>query len=479
MSATDLDAVVAQARSDRGRLDSAAMGTVSLTALGIASVVGAGIFVTTGTAASQYAGPAVIISFVIAGVAAAVTALCYAELAAMIPAAGSTYSYAYATFGVFLAWVIGWDLLLEYLFAAATVAVGWSGYFTAFLQSIGIDLPHAITNAPFEDDPGVVNLPAIAIVLFTCWLLYRGTQESARANNAMVALKLAVLIAFVIAGAWFIERGNWEPFVPPNEGAFGDYGITGVLRAAGVVFFAYVGFDAVSTAAAEARRPQRTIPLALIATVAISTLLYVAIGLVMTGMVDYRRLDVADPIAEAVRAAGPSLDWLEAAVSVAAVIGLAATVLVTFYGQTRIFMRMASDGMLPDRLGRIGERFKTPGWATLVCAIAGSLCAGFTPIDVLTNLVSIGTLLSFVIVCGAVLALRRRRPDIDRPFRVPAVHLVAPLGIVSAAALIALLPITTWIRLAIWLTIGLAIYFTYAKPRSQARMARIASEQRS
>jgi APA family basic amino acid/polyamine antiporter len=476
VSDTNLDAVVAQAGRDRARLDSRALGPVSLTALGIASVVGAGIFVTTGTAASQYAGPAVIISFLIAGGAAAVTALCYAEMAAMIPAAGSTYSYAYATFGTFLAWFIGWDLLLEYLFAASTVAVGWAGYFDAMLQSVGITLPHSLSNAPFQDDPGVVNLPAILIVLLTCWMLYRGTRESTRANNAMVALKLAVLVAFAAFGVWYVEDANWEPFVPSNTGDFGDFGVSGVLRAAGVVFFAYVGFDAVSTAAAESRRPQRTIPIGLLATVGISTLLYVLIGAVMTGMVDYRRLDVADPIAEAVRAAGPALSWLEAAVSIAAVIGLAATVMVTFYGQTRIFMRMASDGMLPDRLGAVGSRFKTPGAATLVCAVAGGLCAGFTPIDVLTNLVSIGTLLSFVIVCGAVLVLRRRRPDLERPFRVPAVHVVAPAGIVSAAALIALLPVTTWIRLAVWLLIGLVIFFAYAKPRSSERMRRLAGE---
>ncbi len=467
-----LDAVLAQARRDRGRLNSGAMGAGSLTALGIASVVGAGIFVTTGTAAAQYAGPAVVISFLLAGVAAAVTALCYAELAAMIPAAGSTYSYAYATFGIFLAWFIGWDLLLEYLFAASTVAVGWSGYFDAMLQSIGITLPHALTNAPFQEDGGVVNLPAIAIVLLCCALLWRGQQESAKANNWMVALKLSVLGAFVAAGIFYVTKSNWEPFIPANTGAFGDFGVSGVLRAAGVVFFAYIGFDAVSTAASEARDPQRTIPIGLLATVAIATTLYVLIGIVMTGMVDYRRLDVADPIAEAVRAAGPGLDWLEAAVSIAAVVGLAATVLVTFYGQTRIFMRMASDGMLPDRLGWVG-RFRTPGFATLVCAVAGALCAGFTPIDVLTNLVSIGTLLSFVIVSGAVLVLRRRRPDLERPFRVPAVNVVAPLGIVSAGALIALLPITTWIRLAVWLLIGLAIFFSYAKPRATARMAAV------
>ncbi len=469
-----LDAIVAQAKRDRGRLNSGAMGAGSLTALGIASVVGAGIFVTTGAAAAQYAGPAVVFSFLLAGVAAAVTALCYAEMAAMIPAAGSTYSYAYATFGIFLAWFIGWDLLLEYLFAASTVAVGWSGYFDAMLQSIGITLPHSLTNAPFQDDGGVVNLPAILIVLLTCGLLWAGTRESAKANNWMVALKLSVLVLFIGFGIFYVTKSNWEPFVPDNTGHFGDFGITGVLRAAGVVFFAYVGFDAVSTAAAEARRPQRTIPIGLMATVGISTLLYVLIGIVMTGMVDYHRLDVADPIAEAVRAAGPSLGWLESAVSIAAVIGLAATVLVTFYGQTRIFMRMASDGMLPDRLGAIG-RFRTPGTATLVCAIAGGLCAGFTPIDVLTNLVSIGTLLSFVIVSGAVLVLRRRRPDLERPFRVPLVNVVAPTGMVSAALLIALLPVTTWIRLAVWLLIGLVIFFAYAKPRSTERMARLAA----
>lgn len=468
-----LDAIVAQAKRDRGRLNSGAMGAVSLTALGIASVVGAGIFVTTGAAAAQYAGPAVVFSFLLAGIAAAVTALCYAEMAAMIPAAGSTYSYAYATFGVFLAWFIGWDLLLEYLFAASTVAVGWSGYFDAMLQSIGITLPHSLTNAPFQDDGGVVNLPAILIVVLTCGLLWAGTRESAKANNWMVALKLSVLVLFIGFGVFYVTKSNWEPFIPANTGDFGDFGVTGVLRAAGVVFFAYVGFDAVSTAAAEARRPQRTIPVGLMATVGISTLLYVLIGIVMTGMVDYRRLDVADPIAEAVRAAGPGLDWLEGAVSIAAVIGLAATVLVTFYGQTRIFMRMASDGMLPDRLGAVG-RFKTPGFATLVCAVAGGLCAGFTPIDVLTNLVSIGTLLSFVIVSGAVLVLRRRRPDLERPFRVPAVNVVAPAGMVSAALLIALLPVTTWIRLAVWLLIGLVIFFAYAKPRSTERMARLA-----
>ncbi|HWV84912.1 MAG TPA: amino acid permease [Capillimicrobium sp.] len=473
---TNLDAIVAQARRDRDRMDSRAMGTFSLTALGIASVVGGGIFATTGVAAAEYAGPAVVISFVLAGLAAAVTALCYAELASMIPAAGSTYSYAYAVFGIFLAWFIGWDLLLEYLFAASTVAVSWSGYVGALAAKAGIDLPNALMNPPFGDDPGVVNLPAVAIVLFTCWLLLIGMRESTRANNAMVVLKMAVLVLFVAVGAWFVTQVNWEPFVPPNEGAFGEFGVSGIVRGAGVVFFAYVGFDAVSTAAAEARNPRRTVPVGLLATVLISTVLYVAIGIVMTGLVPYHQLNVPDPLAVAINEAGSSLDWLETLVDVAAIVGLAATVLVTFYGQTRIFMRMASDGMLPDALGRVSTETRTPVQATLVCAIAGAVVAGLTPIEALSNLVSIGTLLSFTIVCAGVVVLRHRRPDLERPFRVPAVHLVAGTGILASVGLILTLPVSTWIRLAVWLAIGLVIYFTYAKRRSTERMAAVAAQ---
>ncbi len=471
MAGGNIDAVIAQAKRDRSRLDSAAIGPFSLTAIGVASVVGAGIFVTTGEAAAEYAGPAVVFSFLLAGLAAGVTALCYAELAAMVPAAGSTYSYAYAVFGSFLAWFIGWDLLLEYLFAASTVAVGWSGYFASAMHSIGVTVPHDLVNPPFGNDAGIVNLPALAIVFLTCGLLYLGTKESARANNAMVALKVGVLLLFVGVGAFFISQTNWEPFVPSNEGAFGEYGISGILRAAGLVFFAYVGFDAVATAAAETRRPQRTIPIGLLATVIISTVLYVMIGIVMTGLVPYKTLNVPDPLAVAVSQSHGSLQWLEGFVSVAAVIGLAATVLVTFYGQTRIFMRMSSDGMLPERLGRVNERFQTPGPATLVCAIAGAIIAALLPIDVLGDLVSIGTLLSFTIVCAGVLVLRRTRPDLERPFRVHAVWVVAPLGIIFAVALMATLPIDTWIRLAAWMAIGMLIYWFYARSRAEARMA--------
>jgi APA family basic amino acid/polyamine antiporter len=473
---TALDAILKQARTDRTRLNSGALGPFSLTTLGIASVVGAGIFVTTGEAAANYAGPAVVVSFVLAGLAAALTAVCYAELAAMIPAAGSTYSYAYATFGMVVAWIIGWDLLLEYLFAASTVAVGWSGYAVSLLDSIGPRLPAELTNPPFGRDAGWVNLPAVVIVALTSAVLVIGVRQSARANNAMVLLKMAVLVLFVVFGIAYVDPGNWEPFVPPSHGEFGDYGTTGILRAAGVVFFAYIGFDAVSTAAAEARDPQRTVPIGLLATVAVSTVLYVAIGLVMTGLVDYRSLDVADPISRAIAAAGPALGWLRAAIDVAAVVGLASTVLVTFYGQTRILMRMSSDGMLPPAFGRVGERFRTPGFATVMCGIAGAVIAGVLPINILGELVSIGTLLSFLIVCGGVLVLRRTRPDLPRPFRVPAVGVVAPLGILAALSLMLTLPPDTWIRLGIWLALGGAVFLLYSRRRSAARFAELERE---
>jgi basic amino acid/polyamine antiporter, APA family len=471
-----LETILVQARKDRKRLDGAAMGAFSLTTLGIASVVGAGIFVTTGTAAAQYAGPAVVISFVLAGLAAAFTAICYAELAAMIPIAGSTYSYAYAAFGVFLAWFIGWDLLLEYLFAASTVAVGWAGYAVSFLDTIGIHVPHDLANPPFGDDSGIVNLPAILVVAATTWLLIAGTRQSAGVNNAIVALKLLVLLAFVAVGAFAVDTSNWTPFVPANDGDFGDFGASGIIRGAGVVFFAYVGFDAVSTAAGEARNPQRTVPVGLLATVLISTALYVAIGLVLTGVVPYANLNVADPLSEAVRAEGQGASWLDEALGVAAVVGLFSTVLVTFYGQTRILMRMSADGMLPPRFNRVSRRLKTPVFTTVVCGVAGAAVAALVPIDVLGELVSIGTLLAFIIVCAGVLVLRRTHPDIERPFRVPHVQLVAGLGLVSALGLMVTLPIDTWIRLAIWLVIGLTIFFSYARSHTREEFASLAQE---
>jgi APA family basic amino acid/polyamine antiporter len=470
-----LDTIIKQAKADRKRLDSAALGPVSLTALGIASVVGAGIFVSVGTGAAEYAGPGVTISFVIAGLAAGVTALCFAELASMIPAAGSTYSYAYAAFGVFVAWFIGWDLLLEYLFAASTVAVGWAGYAVDMLGSVGIEVPSDLANPPISDGgstTGIINLPAILVVAATTTLLAIGMRQSARTNNAMVFLKMSILILFVIVGVFFVTTDNWSPFVPSNEGGFGDYGVSGVIRAAGLVFFAYVGFDAVSTAAAEARNPQRTVPIGLIATVLISTALYIGIGLVMTGMAPYVDLNTADPISSAIRIAGAG-KWLEEAVDIAAVVGLFSTVLVTFYGQTRIFMRMSSDGMLPGAMGRVSPRFRTPVFATVLCGIVGGIVAGFVPIQTLTNLVSIGTLTAFLIVCCGVLYLRRKRPDLERAFRVPAVPLVAGFGIFASLGLMVTLPIDTFVRLIAWLLIGLVIFFFYARSHTRERFAAI------
>ncbi|HEY1855649.1 MAG TPA: amino acid permease [Solirubrobacterales bacterium] len=470
----NLDAILATAAHDRKRLDSHALGAFSLTLLGVASVVGAGIFVVTGDAAAHYAGPAVLISFVLAGIVAGLTALCYAELASSIPAAGSTYSYAFAAFGSFVGWFIGWDLLLEYLFAASTVAVGWSGYLVSLCSSIGVQIPHDLAAAPFGSEHGIVNLPALTIMLLTSGALYLGTRESAIANNAMVALKLTILVLVVVIGVFHVSSSNLTPFVPAHHGGFGDFGWTGVLRGAGIVFFAYIGFDAVSTAAAEARNPRRTIPIGLLGTVLIATAIYIAVGFVLTGMLNYRQLGVADPIAAAVHAAGPHLEWLLRATDVAAVVGLASTVLVTLYGQTRIFMRMSEDGMLPPAFGKVGEKTKTPHFSILVCGVAGGTVAALVPLSVLGELISIGTLLAFIIVSAGVVVLRRRYPDLERPFRVPALSLVAVTAIVSSLALMATLPGATWIRLAVWALIGICIYFFYAREHSREKMAAIA-----
>jgi basic amino acid/polyamine antiporter, APA family len=471
----NLDAILATAATDRKRLNSNALGAFSLTLLGVASVVGAGIFVVTGDAAAHYAGPAVLISFVLAGFVAGLTALCYAELAASIPVAGSTYSYALAAFGSFVGWFIGWDLLLEYLFAASTVAVGWSGYLVSLCASIGVHIPHDLSTAPFGSDPGIVNLPALAIMLICSGALYLGTKESAIANNLMVGLKLAILALVVGVGIFYVTSANLHPFLPPAENGFGHFGWTGVLRGAGIVFFAYIGFDAVSTAAAEAREPRRTIPIGLIGTVLIATTIYVLVGFVLVGLLNYRQLGVADPVAAAVHAAGPSLNWLLRLTDIAAVIGLASTVLVTLYGQTRIFMRMSEDGMLPPAFGKVGVKTKTPHFSILVCGMVGGTVAALVPLSVLGELISIGTLLAFIIVSCGVVTLRRRYPDLERPFKVPALPLVAAAAVLSSLALMATLPGATWIRLAAWALLGFCVYFFYARKNSARVLAEHAS----
>ena len=437
-----------------------------LVCIGLGATIGAGIFVLTGTAAAQYAGPALALSFVIGGIACAFVGLCYAELAAMIPVPGSTYAYTYATLGELCAWIIGWDLVLEFATAAATVAVGWSGYARSLLADAGLALPSWLSRAPGAG--GLVDLPAVAIVLALTALLMRGTRDASLANAAMVALKVAIILAFVAVGAVHLRPELWTPFVPPNAGTFGAFGWSGVLRGAGVVFFAFIGFETVSTAAGETRDPQRDAPVGLLGSLLVSTALYVAVAAVLTGLVPYRDLDVADPIARAIDSIG--LGGFAVAIKLGALVGLTTSTLTALYGQARVFYAMARDGLLPRFFARVHPVTRAPVLSQGMIGLLTAAVAGLVPIDVLGELVSIGTLLAFGLVCTAVLILRRTEPDRPRPFRVPAAPLVAGLGILSCALLMLSLPPDTWIRLAVWLAIGLVVYFGYG--RANARRVR-------
>ena len=481
-----------------------ALGALNLTTLGIGAIIGAGIFVLTGTAAAQYAGPGVVLSFVLAGLGCLFAGLCYAEFAAMIPIAGSAYTYGYATLGELVAWIIGWDLILEYLFGAATVAVGWSGYFSAFMSEIGLRLPVAYTQAPLGVegthtlvrsalciDPattqaislaagqacdttrytlthGVINVPAMVLIGLMTTLLVIGIKESARFNNIIVFIKLAIVFLVIGFGFMFVNSANWHPFIPANTtGEFGHYGWTGIVRAAGVVFFAYIGFDAVSTAAQEAKNPQRDMPIGILASLGICTVLYILMALVMTGMAHYTQLNVPHPVFVAIEQAGPSLRWLGFFVNVGAIAGLASVVLVMLMGQPRIFFSMSRDGLLPPVFGKVHPRFQTPYVTTIVTGIVAALVAGFFPIGLLGELVSIGTLLAFVIVCFGVMVLRYKRPNIPRPFRTPLVPVVPILGILICGYMMRGLPGDTWIRLIVWMILGLLIYFAYGMRNSR------------
>jgi APA family basic amino acid/polyamine antiporter len=437
-----------QAEADRGLLKRS-LGPLNLTALGIGSIIGTGIFVLTGTAASQNAGPALVLSMIISAVGCAFAGLCYAEFAAMVPVAGSAYTYAYATTGEIVAWIIGWDLILEYALSTSTVAVGWSGYFASLARDVGVTIP-----------AGGVNVPAMIIVLVVAALLVVGIKESADTNTWLVAIKAMVLVVFVVAGAAYVKRANLTPFIPPNTGQFGEFGWSGVLRGAGVMFFAYIGFDAVSTAAQEAKNPARDMPIGILASLAICTVIYILVATVLLGIVPYRQLMVADPLAVGIDATG--LRWLSPVIKIAALFGLFSTMLVNLLAQTRIFYSMSRDGLLPPLFGRVHPRFRTPYLSTVMTAVIIALVAGLTPITVLGQLVSIGTLLAFVLVSLGVIILRRTAPDVPRPFRTPAVPYVPIAGAVICLAQMIGLPVATWERLIVWLVIGLVVYFTYS-----------------
>lgn len=390
---------------------SKSLGALSITAMGIGAIIGAGIFVLTGTAAAQYAGPGIMLSFVLGGIACAFVGLCYSEMAALIPVAGSSYTYTYATLGEFFAWLIGWDLILEYAMGAATVAVGWSGYVISILKTVGIVIPAQFANAPGTPIDGggtaLFNLPAVLIVALITILLMRGTKESARFNNIMVAVKLTVVVAFIALGWGHVDTANWSPLIPDNDGTFGHFGASGILRGAGVVFFAFIGFDAVSTAAQEARKPQKDMPIGILGSLAVCTILYVLVAAVLTGLVPYKELNVPDPIAKGVDVIG--IGWFALLIKLGALTGLTTVILVLLYGQSRIFFTMAQDGLLPKMFSHVHPTYQTPYRSQALIGAVVAVVAALVPIHILGEMVSIGTLAAFILVCGSVLYLRDRK----------------------------------------------------------------------
>lgn len=450
----------------------------TLTSIGLGSMIGSGIFVLTGTVAANHTGPAVTLAFLVAAIGCGLAAICYAELAALIPVAGSAYSYTYATLGEAVAWFVGWNLSLEYMMSAATVAVGWSGYVVNLVEELGIDLPAALTNAPVAKTAehtlvttgAIVNLPAVLIVVVLTWLCYIGIRQSARLNNLMVVIKVAIIVLFIVVGLAFIDTSHWRPYLPVNNGEFGHFGWSGIMQGAAIIFFAYIGFDTAATTAQEARNPQRDVPVGIIAALLISTVLYVAMSAVMTGMVGFERLNVAAPVAVALDA-HPSLFWLGLPVKIGAIVGMTSVILMSILGQPRIFMAMSRDGLLPPQMEKVHPRYHTPSTATIITGVLAALFAGVFPIDVLGELVSIGILLAFTAVCVGVLVLRRTMPETPRPFRVPLAPLTCTAGVVVCLGLTLALPKDTWIRLAVWTLLGFIVYFGYGYWHSRLRVA--------
>ncbi|PWU08836.1 MAG: amino acid permease [Terriglobia bacterium] len=477
-----------------------ALGVLNLVALGIGAIIGAGIFVLTGSAAAQYAGPAIVVSFIVAGVGCVFAGLCYAEFASLIPIAGSAYTYGYATLGELFAWIIGWDLILEYAFGAATVASGWSANVILLLQKLNLSLPPEImatpgtllvrynglwqpaTSIPATVDATALphataafNLVAFLAIALITTILVIGIQESATLNTIIVFVKVGTVIVFIAIAASYVlghpdvAAANWHPFIPPNAGEFGKYGWSGIGRGAAVIFFAYIGFDAVSTAAQEARNPQKDMPVGILGSLAICTLLYILTAGLLTGVVNYKLLNVAAPVAMGMEATG--IQWGQYLVLVGSIFGLSTVMLVMLLGQSRVFFSMSRDGLLPEWAGRVHPRFRTPYISSITVGIFVAVFAALIPIGILGELVSIGTLLAFVIVCAGVWVLRRRRPDLPRPFQTPLVPLVPILGIGISLLLMASLPGDTWLRLIVWLAIGLVIYFGYGRRHSRVAVA--------
>ena len=477
-----------------------ALGPINLVTLGIGAIIGAGIFVLTGAAAALYAGPAIMLSYVLAGVGCVFAGLCYAEFASMIPIAGSAYTYGYATLGEIVAWIIGWDLILEYAFGAATVASGWSSTLVAFLQDYGISLPPQICDVPgavwVKTPDGLwaplsslgmsaaqaaglphvttsFNLVAFFAISIVTTILIVGIKESANFNTFIVFVKLTAVLTFIGVAIPFVLKhpdivhANWKVFVPPNQGTFGAYGWSGVMRGAAVVFFAYIGFDAVSTAAQEARKPQKDMPIGILGSLIVCTILYIVVSGLLTAVVNYSRLDIGAPVSLAIRETG--VKWGSYVVNAGALAGLSTVMLVMLLGQSRVFYSMAHDGLLWKWAGDIHPRFRTPWKSTAVVGLAAAIFGSLVPIGSLGQMVSIGTLLAFVIVCAAVMVLRARRPDLPRPFRTPFVPVVPILGIIVSLGLMASLNRITWVRLIAWLIIGLIIYFTYSVKHSKVR----------
>ncbi len=449
-----------------------ALGALNLTLLGIGAIIGTGIFVLTGTVAAVNAGPAVVLSFILAGIASIFAALCYSEFASLVPMAGSAYTYGYATLGEIFAWIIGWDLVLEYALGAVTVAIGWSGYVVSFLHDIGLDVPCALSGArgtvvkcaDGTSMTAVFNLPAVVIIALVTTLLVIGIKESATTNNVIVFIKLAVVVLFIVFAAHAVNPANWHPFIPPAEGQ-GHFGWDGVVAGGGIVFFAYIGFDAVSTAAQEAKNPQKDMPIGIIGSLLICTLLYILVSGIATGVTPYKDLNVPDPIAVAADRAG--LGWMSTLIKLGAIAGLSSVILVMLLGQSRVFWSMSRDGLLPQVINRIHPKFQTPYVTSIVTGIAVAFFAAILPIRDAASLVSIGTLLAFVIVSIGVIVLRVREPNLPRAFKTPAYWIVAPLGAISALYLMIHLSRTTWERLIIWFVIGMFVYFGYGVRNSK------------